>query len=95
MPMPPKKPKDSPTPSCNVSVRIDDYASVAAMADKDLYNRFMAVCGRSVNRIVPPAVKWDRFRVTRSRDSVSVCLFKGQKEAFRFSFVPAARTAES
>jgi hypothetical protein len=42
----------------------------------------------SATRIVPPTVKWDRFRVTRSNDCVSVCLFKREKEAFRLSFVP-------
>ena len=84
-------PRKSTTPlkaACDVTLTVADFASVAAMADKDVYNHFMSLCGRSATRIVPPAVKWDRFRVVRSKDSVSVCLFKRETEAFRLSFVP-------
>jgi hypothetical protein len=79
--------------ACTVTLTVVDFASVAAMADKDVYNHFMSFCGRSATRIVPPSVKWDRFRVTRSKDCVSVCLFKGEKEAFRLSFVPPQQSS--
>ena len=73
-----------------VTLTIADFATVAAMTDKSVYHRFTSECGLSATRIVPPAVKWDRFAVSREKHRVAVSLFKGQKEAFRFSFVPPA-----
>jgi hypothetical protein len=72
-----------------VSLTSLDYERIARLPDRDVIEEFVAVCRVSKKRIVPRKIRYNAYRVSRAQHLVTIHLLNGDKETFRFNFVPA------
>jgi len=71
-----------------IRIELLDFARIARLSDKQVYQHLLFVCRQSSKRIVPLKVRHDAFRVSRADDRVTIHLLHSTKETARASFVP-------
>jgi hypothetical protein len=74
-----------------VTVTHADFDSLARGNDQWIIQQFRALCSMSRKRIFKKSVQYDRCRVTRGQNYITIQFYLAETETARFSFVPTPR----
>ena len=65
---------------------ITNFEEVAQYDDQGIWNHVIQTCRLSKKRLIPKALKFNGYQVTRSVNEVVAHLYKDEREVFRFGF---------
>lgn len=65
-----------------------DFDSIEKMSDKEVVEHLLHVCRSSRKRLIPAKVRYNKCRVSRATDRVTVHLLADNAETCRVNFVP-------
>jgi hypothetical protein len=73
----------------HITVIILNFNEVARYDDEGIWHHVVQTCRLSEKRLIPKSVRFNGYRISRSKNKVIAHLYNGEREVMRFGFAPA------